>query len=324
MVDLTGINVADKNSNVQYSYPIAKISKGSDQNTFYLNFYGFTQNFSASFKIGVQDTYISGICTKAIITGKSHKVGDDTHNAELVLEHKKSDNMPFYVVFPLKFGESASQVDRLFDQSLPDQVIDLNENLKSMDNKMVCYKDSENSNPYVFVFKTPITVGVAKPSGLTTFPKFNGILKAPESTKKNAKQIRWATNLKGANTQDEVECEYTANIDENKPPADKTMVLNIMYWFFAFLLMTFSFLYGLTWISNNKLATEPQKDTNVKTTIFGSFIGIGVLFFIIFVSLFFTKSMNIHYGATSIFSLVIVALSSYALIGGLVKTPLWP
>ena len=100
MVDLTGVNLADKNANVQYSYPIAKISKVSDSNTFYLNFYGFTQNFSASFKIGEQDTYISGICTKAIITGKSHKIGSDNHDAELVLEHKKSDNMPFYVVFP--------------------------------------------------------------------------------------------------------------------------------------------------------------------------------------------------------------------------------
>jgi hypothetical protein len=126
MVDLTGINKTDKNAVVQYSYPIAKINS-STPNTFYLNFYGFTQNFSASFKIGETDTYISGICTKAIITGKLHKIGSDTHDGELVLEHKKSDNMTFYVVFPLKFGSTTeSQVVRLFDSSPQDQVIDLN------------------------------------------------------------------------------------------------------------------------------------------------------------------------------------------------------
>ena len=311
MVDLTGVNLADKNANVQYSYPIAKISKVSDSNTFYLNFYGFTQNFSASFKIGEQDTYISGICTKAIITGKSHKIGSDNHDAELVLEHKKSDNMPFYVVFPLKFNSSVSQVDRLFEQSLSDQVIDLNENLKSMDSKMVCYKDNETKN-YAFVFKTPITVGITKPSGLQPFSKFNGILKAPESTKKGAKKIRWATNIKGDNTQDEVECEYIKEVDENIPKSDKKFALNIVYWMFAFTLMSMSVFYGLTWVQNAPALTD-----DIKSNIFKILIGIGTLFFIIFVSLFFSKSMNVNYGATSIFSLYIIAIASYALIGKL-------
>ena len=311
MVDLTNINKTDKNAVVQYSYPIAKINS-STANTFYLNFYGFTQNFSASFKIGEKDTYISGICTKATITGKSHKIGSDNHDAELVLEHKKSDNMPFYVVFPLKFNSSASQVDILFEQSPQDQVIDLNENLKSMDSKMVCYKDSGFTSSYVFVFKQSLSVNVSKPSGLQPFTKFNGISKERESSKKNAKKIPVAINISGTNTQDEVECEYIKEVDENIPTADKKYALNIVYWMFAFTLMSMSVFYGLTWVQNAPALTD-----DIKSNIFKILIGIGTLFFIIFVSLFFSKSMNVNYGATSIFSLYIIAIASYALIGKL-------
>lgn len=307
MVDLTNINKKDKNAVVQYSYPIAKISS-STANTFYLNFYGYTQNFSASFKIDDKDTYISGICTKAIITGKSHKVGNDNHNAELVLEHKTSNNMPFYVVFPLKFGSTASsQVDILFEQSPQDQVIDLNENLKDLKTDMICYKDSGGANPFVFVFKDSLSVKVSKPSGLTTFSKFNGILKN--------KKIPTAINISGTNTQDEVECEYIKEVDENISEVDKTFALNVVYWMFAFTLMSVSVFYGLTWVQNVPALTE-----DIKTNIFKILIGIGTILFIIFVSLFFSKSMNVNYGATSIFSLYIVAIASYALIGGL-KTP---
>ena len=309
MVDLTNINKKDKNAVVQYSYPIAKISS-STANTFYLNFYGYTQNFSASFKIDDKDTYISGICTKAIITGKSHKVGNDNHNAELVLEHKTSNNMPFYVVFPLKFGSTASsQVDILFEQSPQDQVIDLNENLKDLKTDMICYKDSGGANPFVFVFKDSLSVKVSKPSGLTTFSKFNGILKN--------KKIPTAINISGTNTQDEVECEYIKEVDENIPTADKKYALTIVYWMFAFTLMSMSVFYGLTWIQNTQLILHEETDKQLKQNIFWGLIVVGIILFIIFVSLFFTKSLNVNYGATSIFSLYIVVVASYALIGGL-------
>ena len=292
MVDLTNINKTDKNAVVQYSYPIAKINS-SIANTFYLNFYGFTQNFSASFKIGEKDTYISGICTKAIITGKSHKIGSDDHDAELVLEHKKSDNMPFYVVFPLKFGSKKSQVDTLFEQSPQDQVIDLNENLKDFSTKMICYQDSGGTTPFVFVFKDSLSVE-KNLSNLQTFSKFNGILKASESNKKNAKKIQVAINISGTNTQDEVECEYIKEVDENIPKADKKYALNIVYWMFAFTLMSMSVFYGLTWVQNTKLINHDDTDKQLKQNIFWGVIVLGIILFIIFVSLFFTKSMNIN------------------------------
>jgi hypothetical protein len=312
MVDLTGINKIDKNAVVQYSYPIAKINS-STSNTFYLNFYGFTQNFSASFKIGETDTYISGICTKAIITGKSHNIGSDNHDGELVLEHKKSDNMPFYVVFPLKFGSTTeSQVDTLFKPSPQDQVIDLNENLKDLSTKMICYRDSGGNRPFVFVFKDSLSVKANKPTTLQKFSSFNGIMKAPESTKKNAKMIQAAIAITGTNTQDEVECEYIKEVDENISVVDKTFALNVVYWMFAFTLMSVSVFYGLTWVQN-----VPPLTDDIKSNIFKILIGIGTILFIIFVSLFFSKSMNVNYGATSIFSLYIVAIASYALIGGL-------
>jgi hypothetical protein len=124
--------------------------------------------------------------------------------------------------------------------------------------------------------------------------------------------IQAAIAITGTNTQDEVECEYIKEVDENISEVDKTFALNVVYWMFAFTLMSVSVFYGLTWVQN-----VPPLTDDIKSNIFKILIGIGTILFIIFVSLFFSKSMNVNYGATSIFSLYIVAIASYALIGGL-------
>ena len=64
-VNLTNINTVNKKANVQYSYPVAIVQKGQN-NEFSLQFNGFNPNFSASF----DNTYISGVCVKATVSKK--------------------------------------------------------------------------------------------------------------------------------------------------------------------------------------------------------------------------------------------------------------
>jgi len=179
MVDLTGINKVDKTANIQYSYPIAKVTNITPT-SYFLNFYGLSQNFSASFN----GTYISGVCIKATIITPKHKINDN-HYAELVLEHKKSDNSSFYVVIPLvQDSQAKSQLDILVDIVDPEsKVLDLNLDLKNIKSSMICYQDT--SNYYIFVTENPIKTMSQIQS--QTSDKFNNIKNITTGSRKKKK-----------------------------------------------------------------------------------------------------------------------------------------
>ena len=299
MIDLTVINKVDKNANIQYSYPIAKVT--NTQTSYFLNFYGLSQNFSASFN----GTYISGVCIKATIITPKHQINGN-HYAELVLEHKKSDNSSFYVVIPLvQDSQAKSQLDILVDIVDPEsKVLDLNLDLKNIKSSMICYQDT--SNYYVFVFENPIKTMSQIPS--QSFDKFNNIqnITTGSKKKKNLKTTSTAFRItKSQNIEDEIECEYVTETDTNAKPVDTKMVTTIVIWVFILLGLVLCLLYVLTLVSA-KAEAESAK------TIYAVVGGFGLILLIIFISLFInTSTRKIQYGSMTFFSIIAILLSLY-------------
>ena len=284
-VNLTNINKVNKKANVQYSYPVAIVQKGQN-NEFSLQFNGFNPNFSASF----DNTYISGVCVKATVSNKKHNLGG---NAELVLEHKKSDNTPFYVVIPLVFdSENKSSLDVLF-LAEEDRVLHLDSDLKK--NKSVyCYKNDNNTSAYIFVFDTPVYIQQGKPL-LSDFSKFNGM------KSKSGFKITNAQNI-----EDEIVCEYETQIDENAPVADTTTLKTILLWVFILLGYMVLLVYFLTMVAN-KAEHDKAKYVYMLSGV------VGVVLFLLFIRLFSnTETNQIKYGALVCLSIMTMLLSLIA------------
>ena len=304
MINLTtSIKNIDKKAIVQYSYPIANITSSSP-NVFSLRFNGFNPNFSASFNPKKNSsTYISGVCVKATVAQKRHNIGGS--NAELVLEHKTSNNTTFYVVVPLVFDASmpsASRLDVLFLNE-EDRVVDLNAELKQ-NKTLFCYKNNGKPDSYIFVFDTPIFIQKNVPSNLISFKDiFDGITKNSGFKITNAQPI-----------EDEIECEYVTQTDVNASPADTKKLTTILSWVFILLALLLCLIYVLKMVASK---AEPDSANSVYM-VFG---GIGLILFIIFITLF-TQTVNkkIEYGSMTTFSLMLLMLSLFAYNGYFKKT----
>ena len=295
VVNLSSIKNIDKKAVVQYSYPIANITSSSS-NVFSLRFNGFNPNFSASFK----NTYISGVCIKATLANKTHNINNN--NAELVLEHKKSDNTTFYVVIPLIFDTAtqSTKLDPLFS-SEEDRVIDLDSVLKKKSN-IFCYKNDSNAAPYIFVFETPVYIKKEKPSNLSYFDKFNGI--------KSDSKFK-ITN--GQNIENEIECEYVTETDISANTPDKKMLTTILSWTFILLGLIVCWVYILTMVAN-------KADPDSANTVYMIGGGIGFVLFMMYIRLFTnTTTKKIEYGSMTFFSIMVLLLSLIAYNGYFIK-----
>ncbi len=284
-VNLTNINKVNKKANVQYSYPVANVQNGPNKYEFSLQFNGFNPNFSASF----DNTYISGVCVKATVSNNTHNLG----NAELVLEHKKSDNTSFYVVIPLVFdSENKSSLDVLFlvDE---DRVLHLDSDFKK--NKSVyCYKNDNNTSAYIVVFDTPVYIQQGKPL-LSDFSKFNGM------KSKSGFKITNAQNI-----EDEIVCEYETQIDENAPVADTTTLKTILLWVFILLGYMVLLVYFLTMVANTAVPDQAKYVYMLSGVV-------GVVLFLLFIRLFSnTETNQIKYGALVCLSIMTMLLSLIA------------
>ena len=288
---LTNIqNPKNTKTNVQYSYPPIGNITGTNK-SFIIQSIGLNPNFSASIN-DKTNTYISGICIKAAFINKKHKIGSDTHNYELVLEHKKSDNKSFYVVIPVKQNGSAdpTQLDLFFEPELQSQVIDLNTVLKN-NNKMSCYKNSKND--YIFVFENPVSLK----SPLNNLPILNVFDKRNSPLK--------ITNVRQIND-DEIVCEYVTETDATAKPVDKKMFTTLLSWVFILLGLILCLVYGLTIVSN-----KMSEDTATIIYMFSG--GLGVMLLMIYIRLFMnTQTRKVQYGSITIFSLMLILLTLFA------------
>lgn len=296
-VNLTNINTVNKKAIVQYSYPVANVQTGPNKYEFSLRFNGFNPNFSASF----DNIYISGVCVKATVSNNKHNLGGD---AELVLEHKKSDNTPFYVVIPLVFDSSApnkSSLDVLF-LTEEDRVLNLDSDLKK-NRSIYCYiNDNKKSPHYIFVFETPVFIQQSIPS-LPNFTKFDGIKSKSGFKITNAKIV-----------EDEVVCEYETKTDANAPKADKKMLTTILIWTSILLGLMVALVYVLTMVANK---AEPES-ANIIYMVLG---GVGFLLLIIYIRLFSrTNTKKIEYGSMTFLSIMMLLLSLFAYNGYFKKT----
>lgn len=299
-INLTDIKTENKKAIVQYSYPDAIVHR-TKYYEFSLRFNGFNPNFSASF----DSTYISGVCVKATVSKTNHNLDDTAElgdTAELVLEHKKSDNTPFYVVIPLVFGSpNKSSLDVLFLEDDELQLLNLDSELNK--NKSIyCYNN--NSSHYIFVFETPIYVQQSNQS-FSKFTKFDGI-KSDSGFK--------ITNAQ--NVENEIVCEYETQTDTNADVADTnadvadtTTLMSFLFWFSvlsgSMLILAFSLRMVSTKIS-------PNYAVNVYYSLF--FAGF-VLFIVNIITISTTtdKKLQFTYGALIFLSLIIMLLSRLAL-----------
>jgi hypothetical protein len=297
-INLTDIKTENKKAIVQYSYPDAIVHR-TKAYEFSLRFNGFNPNFSASF----DSTYISGVCVKATVSKTNHNL-DGT--AELVLEHKKSNNTPFYVVIPLDFdntNEDTSSLDVLFLKNDEFRLLNLDSELNK--NKSIYYYKNENDID-IFVFDTKVYINEEKPSDLSDF-MLNGI-KSNSGFK--------ITNAQ--NVENEIVCEYETQTDTNADVADTnadvadtTTLTNFLFWFSvlsgSMLILAFSLRMVSTKIS-------PNYAVNVYYSLF--FAGF-VLFIVNIITISTTtdKKLQFTYGALIFLSLIIMLLSRLALFG---------
>ena len=306
---LTDVNASEKKkANIQYSYPIAKVTKFS-LNKYLLNFYGLNQNFSAS----VFDSYISGVCVNATFYRNKHDTGIE-HNAELVLEHKTSNSQTFYVVIPINTGIE-SNLDNINSEA---PVLELNSMLKQ--NSILCYQDTDDK--YVFVFQNPISMANI-PSSLQTAPMFNKsikreiIIKKIKKKNKNTNKITYVNKYSNGsyygvlteaqNIEDEIQCEYVTQTDANVEPANRQMVSDIFVWTSITLGLILCLFYFL------KLVNEKISIPGDAELIYKVIGGIGFLMLVIFIRLFTnTTTKKIQYGSITIFSLISIGLSLMA------------
>ena len=289
-INLTSTISTKKNSIVQYTYPMTKMT--SSGNTYFPN-YVSTPNFSASF----DNKYISGVCREMTFSTPKHKF-NFSHSAELVIKHIKSDNDIFYVVIPLIFNtDKTSQLDALLE--LKNKSAELNSDLKKLKSSIICYqiKDGSSANAYVFVFEKPISMK-SKISRMDKFNAFNG--------QKNAIRIQ-----NGENIEDEIECEYVTTSDESTNVENQRMVTKIFVWVFIVLGLFLSALYVFTYISKN-----PNLDVE---TVQNIYLGIGVVSFtllMVYINLFInTTTKRIEYGFMTVFSILVMLLTILALTG---------
>ena len=289
-INLTSTISTKKNSIVQYTYPMTKMT--SSGNTYFPN-YVSTPNFSASF----DNKYISGVCREMTFSTPKHKF-NFSHSAELVIKHIKSDNDIFYVVIPLIFNtDKTSQLDALLE--LKNKSAELNSDLKKLKSSIICYqiKDGSSANAYVFVFEKPISIK-SKISRMDNFGAFNG--------EKNAIRIQ-----NGENIEDEIECEYVTTSDESTNVENQRMVTKIFVWVFIVLGLFLSALYVFTYISKN-----PNLDVE---TVQNIYLGIGVVSFtllMVYINLFInTTTKRIEYGFMTVFSILVMLLTILALTG---------
>jgi hypothetical protein len=305
-INLTTNDIREnKTANIQYSYPVASVN---GTNPYLLNFYGLNQNFSASFTHNGSSTYISGVCVKATITGKSHILPNDSaSNAELVLEHKKSDNTTFYVVVPVILQKNSANPMELE----PESVFDLNSKLKKNKPKIVCYKTSKN---YVFVFEEPVYINSSVTIKNAMTNVFDKISQFSIKISKNKETTTSAFRAsKGQNVQDEIECEYVTQTDTNAKPADTKLMTSILTWVFIMFGILLCLTYVLTLVSNR--ATEESANTIYIVTAI-----IGVILFISYIRMFTnTTSRKIQYGSMTILSIMTILMPLIAYNGFLKK-----
>lgn len=285
---LTDINASDKKkANIQYSYPVAKVTNLST-NKYLLNFYGLNQNFSAS----VFDSYISGVCINATFYKNRHDT-DTEHNAELVLEHKTPNSQTFYVVIPVNIG-TESNLDNIVSE---DPVLELNSLLK----KSIFYYQNTDNN-HVFVFQNPIS--------MTTLPSLQSLQDAPmfnKSIKIKGKKSYYGFLTNAQNIEDEIQCEYVTQTDANVEPANRQMVSDIFVWTSITLGLILCLFYFL------KLINEKISIISDAELIYKVISGIGLLMLVIYIRLFTnTATKRIQHGSMTIFSLIAIGLSLMA------------
>jgi hypothetical protein len=305
-INLTTNDIREnKTANIQYSYPVASVN---GTNPYLLNFYGLNQNFSASFTHNGSSIYISGVCVKATITRKSHILANDSaSNAELVLEHKKSDNTTFYVVVPVILQKNSANPMELE----PDSVFDLNAKIKKNKPKIVCYKTSKN---YVFVFEELVYINSSVTIKNAMTDVFDKISQFSIKIGKNKSITTSAFRAsKGQNVQDEIECEYVTQTDTNAKPADTKLMTSILTWVFIMFGILLCLTYVLTLVSNR--ATEESANTIYIVTA-----GIGIILFISYIRMFTnTTSRKIQYGSMTILSIMTILMPLLAYNGFLKK-----
>jgi hypothetical protein len=297
MANLTTTNIPEnKTANIQYSYPNASVTGA---NPFSL---GLNQKFSASFSKNESSIYISGVCVKATITEKTHTFANNSKiNAELLLEHKKSDNATFYVIVPVILTNISANPQEL----APGSEFDLNSKLKKNKPMFVCYKETEG-NSYVFVFENPIQIN-SNVSPVKT-KSFNA---------DSIFRVSMVKNVEGfASKDDEIVCEYAIDSDANATPADTTMISTIMFWVFILFGVSLCLMYSFTILSN--IANK-----QVENIIQGVTALIGLAGLIVFIVFFVTTDKKIQYGSLSILSLTtfLIPLLAY---NGYFKKPVIP
>ena len=295
-INLTDIKTENKKAIVQYSYPDAIVQNRTKAYEFSLRFNGFNPNFSASF----DSTYISGVCVKATVSKTNYDLGG---TAELVLEHKKSNNISFYVVIPLDFDETKdtpSSLDVLFLEDDELRLLNLDSELNK--NKSIYYYKN-NSSHYIFVFETPIYVQQSNQS-FSKFTKFDGIKGGSGFKITNAQ-----------NVENEIVCEYETQTDTNADVADTnadvadtTTLMSFLFWFSVLSGSMLILAFSLRMVSIN------FKNNAEKVFYFLFFAGF-VLFIVNIITISTTtdKKLQFTYGALIFLSLIIMLLSRLAL-----------
>ena len=307
-INLTTNDIREnKTANIQYSYPVASVN---GLNPYLLNFYGLNQNFSASFTQNGSSVYISGVCIKATITKKNHILPNDySSNAELVLEHKKSDNTTFYVVVPVILQNNSANPMELE----PESVFDLNAKINKNKPKMICYITKKYQ--LCVCFEEPIYINSSITPKNSMTDVFNGISQftIKISKKKSTTTTSAFRVLKGQSIQDEIVCEYVTQTDTNAKPADTKLMTTILTWVFIMFGILLCLTYALTLVSNR--ATEESANTIYIVTAI-----IGILLFILYIRMFTnTTSRKIQYGSMTILSIMTILMPLLAYNGFLKK-----
>ena len=213
-----------ENASIQYTYPemnIKNITKDSNGNS---SFY-FQSSIAAStftFIDSSSNSYISGTPAQGIISKSIHTINNGNINAhayELTVKHiSLTNNLVFYVVFPLDFdsGSSWTIIEEINNKasSSPTSIDIYADEYKGKINKGLndiiksnfiygsdIYKYTNNNDKYVFVFKTSLKVNIS--SSMKTHDIW--------STTTGTGNINLITPDNNTQVLEEIECDYSGD-----------------------------------------------------------------------------------------------------------------
>lgn len=216
-IALTGIKL--ENASIQYTYPemnIKNITKDSNGNSsFYFQSSIATSTFT--FIDSSSNSYISGTPAQGIISTGIHTIDGNINAYELTIKNiSLTNNLVFYVVFPLIFdsGSSWTIIEEINNKasSSPTSIDIYADEYKGKINKGLndiiksnfiygsdIYKYTNNNDKYVFVFKTPLKVNISSS------------MKPHDIWKTDTGNINLITPDNNTQVLEEIECDYSGD-----------------------------------------------------------------------------------------------------------------